>query len=83
MQKEPKGSRLEFIKETNPKLALIDFGNNSNHLGLKLITNPTDDVVPALPNVEMLIGDLITPTQIMVEEMAVASKDDESDGDNF
>jgi hypothetical protein len=40
-------------------------------------------VVPALPNVEMLIGDLITPTQIMVEEMAVASKDDESDGDNF
>jgi hypothetical protein len=83
LRKEPKGARSEFIKETNPKLALFDLEKNSNHLGLKVTTNPTNDVAPTLANVEMLIGDLITPTQVMVEEMTVVSKDDENDGDNF
>jgi hypothetical protein len=82
LRKEPEGARSKFIKKTNPKLALFDLGNNFNHPGLKVTTNPIDDVVPMLPNVEMLIGDLITPTQVMVEKMAIPSKDDENDGDN-
>jgi hypothetical protein len=33
-------------------------------------------------NVETLIGDLITPIHVLVEEMAIAPKDDKDDEEN-
>jgi hypothetical protein len=56
--------------------------NNSNHLGLRTITNPTNDVAHAPLNVETLIGDLITPIHVLVEEMAIAHEDDKDDEEN-
>ncbi len=56
--------------------------NNSNHPSLKMTTNPTNDVVHAPLDVETLISDLITPTHVLVEEMAIAPKDDKDDEDN-
>jgi hypothetical protein len=47
-----------------------------------MTTNPTNDVVHAPLDVETLISDLITPTHVLVEEMAIAPKDDKDDEDN-
>ncbi len=56
--------------------------NNSNHPSLRVTANPTNDVAHAPLNVETMIGDLITPTHVLVEEMAIASEDDKDDDDN-
>jgi hypothetical protein len=75
--KEPRGQRIQFTQGGNPKLTLFDLGNNSYHVDLRMIDHSQANVTPIpLPNVDVLVGQLITSTQVLVEEMAIASEHD-------
>jgi hypothetical protein len=71
----------EFTKEGNPELALFDMGNNVDHVGLWVDVNPTNRVAIAAqyPNVDEVVGELITWAQILVEEIATTSTGDNDD----
>jgi hypothetical protein len=76
LRQELRGQQLEFHREANVKLALLNLGNNANHVGLR-IRITTESTTP-LPSVDQLFGELITPTQVIVKEMVVASKGEDS-----
>ncbi len=61
----------------------FDLGNNFDHVGLRLI-NPTKAMAtPSLSNqMDEMVRELITPTQILVEEMAISSKFDNEKRDD-
>ncbi len=62
--------RSKFIEEVNPKLAMFDLGNNVDHVGLKMIIPLEHAHIPA-PDVNAMVNELITPTQVLVEEMVM------------
>ncbi len=77
LHKELNGQRIQFTWEGNPKLTLFDLRNNSNHVGSKVIDHSQANatLVPP-PNVDVMVGQLIIPTQVLVEEMAIAFEHD-------
>jgi hypothetical protein len=75
---EPKGQRLEFNRESNPKIPLFDLGNNVDYIGLR-VGNLTKQPPTLIPNVDDMVGEMITLMQVLVEELAVASNVDGDD----
>jgi hypothetical protein len=75
--KELRGQRSHFTKKAL-ELTLFDLGNNFDHACLK-VTNHSQVVAKPPPNVNTVAGELITPTQVMVKEMAIAFEDDDDD----
>jgi hypothetical protein len=79
LHKEPKAKR---IQEGNPKLTLSDLGNNSKHASLRVIDHSqTNGTLVPPPNVDAMVGQMITPTQMLVEEMAIAFEHDDDEID--
>jgi len=80
--KEPRGQRSQFTQEGNLELTLFDLGNNYNHVGMRMIdlSQPPTSVPP--PNiVDAMASELITLTQILIEEMATFSNHDDDEAD--
>jgi hypothetical protein len=78
---EPRGQRSEFTREGNPELALFDMGNNADHVGLRVDVNPTNIVVAIAqyPDANEVVCELITQTQILVEEITTTFEGDNDD----
>jgi len=80
LHKEPIWQRSQYTQEGNLKLNLFELGNNFDHVGLKMIKSiPINGYPIPLPNVDVMISELITTTQVMAEKMVVVSNyDDEA-----
>jgi hypothetical protein len=56
-------------------------GNNVDHVGLRVDVNPTNKVVIAsqYPDVDEVVGELITQAQVLTEEIATTFEGDNDD----
>ncbi len=71
------------MREANLELAMFDLGNNVDHACLRMIISLELAPTP-VPNVSGMVGELITLTQVLVEEMAITSYcDDEEDDESI
>jgi xanthosine utilization system XapX-like protein len=64
------------MRKANLKLAMFDLGNNVDHACLRVII-PHEPACALVLNVSGMVGELITPTQVLVEEMAITSNCDD------
>jgi hypothetical protein len=71
--------------KVNVELVLFNLGNNADHASLRMFV-PMNDVVALPINTTNVIGELITPTQVVAKEMVIVSNgknDDEGDKYSF
>jgi hypothetical protein len=72
-----------YIQKVNVELALFNLGNNANHASLRMFV-PMNDVVAPPINMTNVIGELITPTQVVAKEMVIVSNGENDDeGDEY
>ncbi len=67
--------------KVNVEPVLFNLGNNADHASLRMFV-PMNDVVALPINTTNVIGELITPTQVVAKEMVIVSNgknDDEGD----
>ncbi len=78
--KNQEGKRIQFTQKGNPKSTLFDLGNNFDHVGLRVIDHSQANVtlIPH-PNVDVIVGQSIIPTQMLVEEMVAAIEHDDDE----
>jgi hypothetical protein len=70
-----------YTQKVNVELALFNLGNHADHANLRMFV-PMNDAVALPINTTNVIGELITPTQVAIEEMVIVSNgknDDEGD----
>jgi hypothetical protein len=80
LHKKSIGKRSQYTHEGNLKLTLFKLENNFDHVGLKMINQfqSMATLIP-LPNVDVMINELITTAQMVVEKMVVVfNYDDEA-----
>jgi hypothetical protein len=63
---------------------MFDLGNNVDHVGLRM-TIPPKQVATPIQNANEMDGQIVTPTHILAEELAMVSEgdDDEQDQKDF
>jgi hypothetical protein len=81
-----RGQRSKFtpifliVREANLELAMFDLGHNIDHACLRVIISLELAPTPVL-DVSGMVGELITPAQVLVEEMAITSHCDDKKDD--
>jgi hypothetical protein len=79
LRKEFRGQRSQFTQEGNLEVTLFDFENNFDHVGLRVRSFPTTYISTPPNIVDVMVGELITPTQILIEEMATIFDHDDDE----